>query len=127
MRAQLTSHSSGLEPFAIEIAGNAVVARCTVDSLTDRQVLEVSLRAIEQSARERSLPVLLNLQNLRYLATEAVGTILSMRNRLDEYDCRVALCSLDPSVQKLLSAIHLDLLFRIWPDENDAIAAFDAE
>jgi anti-sigma B factor antagonist len=68
--------------------------------------------------------VILNLTNLRQLDQTGMGTLLSARTRLREAGGNLAVFIVKPSHIELVTEAHLEAVFEVFQDEQDAINSF---
>jgi anti-sigma B factor antagonist len=68
--------------------------------------------------------VILNLTNLRQVDKTGMSTLLSARTRLREAGGNLALSIVKPSHIGLVTEAHLEAVFEVFHDEQDAINSF---
>jgi anti-sigma B factor antagonist len=80
------------------------------------------LRLIEVDGRRK---LVLNFANVNFLSSAAIGKLLMLDKRLKPLDGRLKFCSIRPEIFEVFAIAKLDRQFKIYPEEADALAAFD--
>ena len=90
-----------------------------LDSLTSTQIEAELLQHLEQS----SLPLLLDLQALDYIASAGLRIILMVAKRAKSQELPFALCGLQPQVHHIFEISGFLNIMDVYTDESQAISA----
>jgi len=71
--------------------------------------------------------VVLDLKHVRFLSSQALGVLLTLRKKADKAGCDVALAGIRPELARVFKITNLDALFKFYPDREAAVAAMAAE
>jgi anti-sigma B factor antagonist len=97
----------------------AVVHGSAIDEATAGEVQREVLSAATQHA---TLPVLLDLTDVKYVPSMGLGTLVMVNRKLKDNGQRFALVGVQPEVRNVLSLTRLDQLFEMHPDRAAALA-----
>ena len=110
---------------SVRQAGQVVIVRPEVDRLDD-----VSGRDVVHQLRDhvtRSAKLLLNMENVTYINSEALGYITTCCRRIRHHRGSLAFCCLQEGPRGVIKMTHLDqLLAGIYASEAEALVALDA-
>lgn len=67
--------------------------------------------------------LLVDLSQTAFLDSSAIGTLITLRNRLLKTKGVIALCGITPQVAKIIKITDLHKVFEIYEDRNQALAA----
>jgi len=70
--------------------------------------------------------LLIDLSGVEFMDSSAIGSLITIRNRLLPTGGQVALCSIAEGVAKVLRIADLSKVFAIYPDEAAALLAHKA-
>jgi anti-sigma B factor antagonist len=73
---------------------------------------------------ERHRRLLLNLSNVRFLSGNALGILVSLKEKVDAAGGRLRLCGLEPDLLELLRITNLDRIFETYESWEDALKGF---
>ena len=82
--------------------------------------------SIVEAATEGSARVLLDLAAVQYIDSSGLSALVASVNGLDKTGGKLALCSVDPSVLRVLELTRLDQFFTICEDRAAAESALRA-
>lgn len=68
-----------------------------------------------------SLGVIVNLAQVTFIDSKAIGALVSMRKRAAGRDIPFALCGLTSYVARIISVVTLNTIFDIYADEVEAL------
>ncbi|MCC6681431.1 MAG: STAS domain-containing protein [Phycisphaeraceae bacterium] len=96
----------------------------------DRNILEEA--AIQQIGdevaaiieRSTAPKLLLNFQNVEHLSSAALGTLITINNKVKQRGGQLRLCSIDPQIYEVFVITKLNKLFQILETPEDALATF---
>lgn len=103
-------------------SGSALVIR-PGSPKPDRDMLEELLRRVEGyfaanqlMNQEQEVPVLLDLQNVEFLDSQGLSTLLSLLKIASAHKNKLFLCSLQESVRLLFDITKMDQVFTVFAD-----------
>lgn len=102
----------------------------TVVTIPDSAILEPTM--INQIAKdlyalvdEKQIPKLVvDFSKVQFLASHALGVLLTLRKKSKEINGTLVLCGLRPELLKVFKITSLDQIFTIHPDDAAALASF---
>jgi len=68
--------------------------------------------------------IVINLENVRFLSSAAINKLIVLEKRLKSKNGRLKVCNLTPEVRDVFNITHLNGVFQIYDDQNEAIGAF---
>jgi anti-sigma B factor antagonist len=68
--------------------------------------------------------VVLNFQNLEFIDSSGVGSLLSLLRQCNGSGGDVKLCALPDNIRSLFELVRINRLFEIFPTEDEAVRAF---
>jgi anti-sigma B factor antagonist len=90
-----------------------------LDEPTIQVIAEQLFSLVDQDGRRK---VLLNFSNVEYLSSAALGKLINLHNNLDAGQGKLAMCSVFPQILEVLAVTKFDKIFKIFPDEEAAMA-----
>lgn len=78
-------------------------------------------RLIDESTSPK---ILINFKNVEHLSSAALGTLITISNRVKEKDGQLKLSNIDPRVHEIFLITKLDKLFQIYKDSEQAAQSF---
>ncbi|RME93175.1 MAG: anti-sigma factor antagonist [Candidatus Hydrogenedentota bacterium] len=90
-----------------------------VDMVISRQFKEELLESIQ----EKPANVILNLSNVQYLDSSALGTLVAFLREIKKYGGTLKLCSLSSTLMTLMSLSKLDAMFKIYDTCEEALGS----
>ena len=102
----------------------------TIISFVDRNILEES--AIQQISDEISAiidqsanpKILISFENVEHLSSAALGTLITVNNRVREKTGQLRLARIDPQIYEVFAITKLNKIFQIHDDIDKAIKTF---
>ncbi len=76
-------------------------------------------------SKEADKHLLLNLKDVEYMNSSAVGVVMSIAKTLKETERSLKLCNINYSVGKMFIVLNLMDIFDIYESEEKAIASFN--
>jgi anti-sigma B factor antagonist len=128
-RAALARHP-GAQPMPEQSAGRldiTDVGDITVINFLDRNLLdEELLQAISDALNAQvdgrgRRKLLVSLKNVDYLASAALGTLISYHKKVHGAGGRLVLCGMAPHIHEVFAITRLDRYFTIVPEEQEAL------
>lgn len=99
-------------------------------SFVDRNILEETsiqqigdeiAQLIDESLNPR---ILINFTDVEHLSSAALGTLITINNRLRQKDGQLRLCTIDPQIHEVFKITKLDKLFQIHETVDEATSSF---
>lgn len=69
--------------------------------------------------------VVLDFADVRFLSSQALGVLLTMRRKADKTGAKVALAAIRPELFRVFQITNLDKLFSFFDKADDAVADFN--
>lgn len=96
----------------------------------DRNILDES--NIQQIGEELNMIVdevptpklLIRFGNVEHLSSAALGTLITVNNRVKGKDGELRLAEIDPQIREVFKITKLDKIFHIFDDADDALSSF---
>lgn len=89
-----------------------------LDSTQAAQVRTQVGEALSTGART----LLIDLENITFIDSSGLGTLISVLKKVRSQDCEMAVCSASPQVKMLFELTSMDQVFRVYENR----AAFEA-
>jgi anti-sigma B factor antagonist len=108
----------------VEQAGELTVVRFTLAEIMHVEVIASvgdALFALVEDEGRRVL--LLDLGAVRNLSSAMMGKLVALHRKLLALDGRLALCRINPEVQRTFDLCQLPRLLHIYPTEEEALRA----
>lgn len=115
---------SSAGPFEFEDVGDVTVIRPTVEKLDWEFYRKLSRRLYHRIDDEGRTKFVFNMQQVKYLFSEAMGILVALKKRIESSGGKFRLCHVNDNVFNVLQASQLDGLFEIYEDESEALADF---
>jgi anti-anti-sigma factor len=78
---------------------------------------------LQQVTEDKPEQVVINLQDVSYMDSSGVGTLVAMFRRISSYNGKMSLCNVAPRVRGLFEITKLDKFFAIYDSEEEALQA----
>ncbi len=115
----------GRQAIVWDEAGNAAVARFTVQSIRDEQLIlrifDQLNRLADEYARHN---LVLDFAGVEAFASLTIGKLVALNTKLRQLGGRLALCNLTPAVAEVINLMGLGRVFAIYPTQQDALQSF---
>ena len=69
--------------------------------------------------------ILLDFQKVRFLASQGVGVLITLKKKADAIGGQVAICGMRDEIRRVFKIMNLQKLFAFYDSEKDALAAWD--
>lgn len=113
-----------MDALEVEQVGDVTVIRLTTKQF-DLDTFDPLTRTVYRLVdREERKKLVLNLKDVKYLFSEAVGMLVSLNNRLQNSGCQLRLCNLDANVREVIDVTHVSDVLAIHEDEQRALEDF---
>ena len=107
----------------VEHASGVTVATFAHESILDAETVKgvrEALYALLANPPER--PLVLDLQNVRFLSSQALGMLLALRKKSADMGVQVVLAAVRPELARILEITNLNALFPSFETREAAIA-----
>ena len=74
---------------------------------------------------EKPKMILINLQDIKYLDSSALGMLFQFQQKMKPFNGRLALCCVNKTIQLVLNLTKSDKLIKIFEKPSDALASVD--
>ncbi len=107
-----------------EDIGDVTVLRLKARMLPSDETTEnVFAQAYAAVDKDRRSKVVLNLDGVEFLASVAIGKIITLMRKTRSAGGVLNLCNVGPAVRGVLDITRLSDILHIYPDEREALAA----
>ena len=99
-------------------------------SFLDRNILEeANIQQIGDEIsgiveRSGNPKVLLDFANVEHLSSAALGTLITINNKVKQKGGQLRLANIDPQIYEVFVITKLNKLFKILPNREEALASF---
>lgn len=103
--------------------GEVTILDLTPALVTDvsKDLFQLSIESLLTNGRDQ---ILLNLKELRWMNSFALGLVVAAHRSVDEHGGRMALCSPNDRVLEMLKVVGLSQVWEIHDTEDAALASF---
>jgi anti-sigma B factor antagonist len=109
----------------IEMVGDVAVVRFTQRSLLHAETIEALGEQLRQLVENSGCTkFVLNFANVESMTSAMVGKLVTLHNKIETSVGRLALCRIDPFVFQIFTILNLTHVFRIYPEEQQALQSF---
>ena len=81
---------------------------------------ELYLLVEEREARK----IVLDFSDVRFLSSQALGVLLTLRRKADRSGAKVILCGIRPELMRVFKLTNLDQMFAFFDGTESALAQF---
>lgn len=102
----------------------------TIVTFNDRNILEeANIQAIGDEVtaliEQAAVPkILIDFTNVEHLSSAALGTLITINNRIRQKGGQLRLCNIDSQIYEVFIITKLNKLFQIYDDREQALASF---
>jgi anti-sigma B factor antagonist len=105
------------------INGFAVVEIVGAQALFDWGVIRHLSDQLHHLVEQGHIQLLLNLTGIRFISSDFLATLVALQRRIAAARGRLGLFGLDPVIWEMVQICRLELVFDIFDDERNALAA----
>lgn len=95
--------------------------RNILEEATIQQIGDEISQLIERSGNPR---ILINFENVEHLSSAALGTLITINNKVRQKGGQLRLSNIDPQIYEVFVITKLNKLFQIHDSNDKAIASF---
>lgn len=104
-----------------EITRISFLDRNILEEATIQQIGDEVSAIIERSGNPR---LLINFENVEHLSSAALGTLITINNKVRQKGGQLRLSNIDPQIYEVFVITKLNKLFQIHDSNESAIASF---
>ena len=97
------------------------VDRNILDEANIQQIGEEIARLVDETPHPK---VLISFQNVDHLSSAALGTLITINNKIRGKDGQLRLANIDPRIYEVFVITKLNRLFQIHDSADQALASF---
>ncbi len=95
--------------------------RNILDEANIQQIGEEISRLVDDQTQPK---VLISFQNVDHLSSAALGTLITINNKIRGKDGQLRLADIDPQIYEVFVITKLNKLFQIYDSADQALASF---
>ena len=95
--------------------------RNILDEANIQQIGEEISRLVEENTEPK---VLISFQNVDHLSSAALGTLITINNKIRGKSGQLRLADIDPQIYEVFVITKLNKLFQIYDSSDQALASF---
>ena len=95
--------------------------RNILDEANIQQIGDEISRLVDDHAQPK---VLISFQNVDHLSSAALGTLITINNKIRGKDGQLRLADIDPQIYEVFVITKLNKLFQIYDSADQALASF---
>jgi anti-sigma B factor antagonist len=92
-----------------------------LDVLTIQKIGRELYDLVENKGKRR---VILDFHDVRFLSSQALGVLLTLRRKADKAEAKIVLCRIRPELARVFRITNLDKMFEFFGDTVEALAHF---
>ncbi len=104
--------------------GDVTVVRFTASRLEDEGHVRSLFQHVLGFADEGRHNLVLNFQNVEYMASVAIGKLIMLHRKVQAANGRLVLCNLSPASDEVLEVMHLKGVIPTYDGEEEALLSF---
>ena len=93
-----------------------------LDSVTTQRIGRALYEVVENADKRK---VVLDFVSVRFLSSQTLGVLLTLRRKADKAGVNVVLASIRPELVRVFEITNLDKLFGFFDSTEDAIASLN--
>jgi anti-anti-sigma factor len=94
-----------------------------LDAITTQRVGRELYGLVESGNHPK---LVLDFANVRFLSSQTLGVLLTLRRKADKGDVKIVLACIRPELHRVFEITNLDKLFRFFDTTEDAVANLSA-
>jgi len=112
--------------FSIEHKDNLVIFTLKNQQLTSElsAQLKAKLLIIAQPDIEG---LVIDLSSVEYIDSSGLGALLLAQRQMSEYSLPIIICGVQEAVMNMLHISHIEELFELYPNVDEALKSFEEE
>ncbi|MFQ5807559.1 MAG: STAS domain-containing protein [Phycisphaerae bacterium] len=93
-----------------------------LDAVTTQRIGRQLYQVVESADKRK---VVLDFENVRFLSSQTLGVLLTLRRKADKAGVNIALASVRPELIRVFEITNLDKLFGFFDSTADAVASLN--
>ncbi len=115
-------------PVRIRTAADITIVEFTEASILDSLQIEQLGRDLNELPEKRNVrKLVLDFANVKFLSSSALGILLTLRRKCDEFKGKLAICNMRAELIKVFRVTKLDTLFTFFPSCDEALRALGGD
>ena len=102
-----------------DVAVVTFLVKRILDEPTIQAIAEQLFSLIEQDGNRK---LLLNFTGVEYMSSAALGKLINLHKKVTSLQGKLAMCAVIPQIYEVFAITKLDKIFKIFPDEDAAMA-----
>jgi len=82
------------------------------------------VNTVTELAKDKKLDLLVNLSKVKWISSTGLGILVSARSRFSKEGGVIKLCHPNERVLGILQVTRLNLIFDVYPNEDEALKSF---
>jgi len=82
------------------------------------------VNTVTELAKDKKLDLLVNLSKVKWISSTGLGILVSARSRFSKEGGVIKLCQPNERVLGILQVTRLNLIFDVYPNEDEALKSF---
>jgi len=101
---------------------DATIVNFRTGSILDSQVIDAIARELYALVDEKaSRKIVLDFAGVKFLASQAIGVLITLNQKAEEIKGRVAICQMSEEIRRVFKIMNLGKLFRFFDNEEQAL------
>jgi anti-sigma B factor antagonist len=111
----------GIELRKLEGQEVAIVTFDSPSLINTEEIKAASAKINEFIDDNHPKKIVVNFENVKFFSSEVLGTIVSIRSKLNNYGGEVVIIAINPQLYRVFKITNLDKIFKFYPDINSAV------
>lgn len=113
-------------PLLIHQVQDATVVSFRTSAILDSSAIEAIARDLYALVDEQAVrKLVLDFESVNFLSSQALGMLITLKNKADAIKGRVVLCGMKDDLKKVFKIMKLTKMFSFYENEQRALASFD--
>ena len=95
--------------------------------LDEKTITEVGRELIGIMDRAEQRMLLINFQQVRFMSSAMLGRLVTLHKDCKKNKISLKMCNIRKDIKEVFTVTKLDKLLKIYPDESDAMTAFEKD
>lgn len=114
--------------FQIERVQDVALVRFKDSSILDvASIQRIGNELYEIVAEKNTKKIILSFRTVRFLSSQALGVLLTLRRKAEQAESVVVLAELRPELARVFKVTNLDRMFQFFDKSDDAFREFGVE
>lgn len=122
--ADMTQQNPDSRLIVHNVGGITTVEFVDKNILEESNIQKIGDELSQIVEREGNPRVLVNFENVQHLSSAALGTLITINNKIRQKGGQLRLASIDPQIYEVFVITKLNKLFQIYDDYDQALKSF---